>query len=393
MKPILLADETISQSELESTAKWMLAGNRLTKSKVTATFENKFANWIGSKHAVFVNSGSSANLLMVATAMQSGRLRNKVAIAPAVSWVTTVSPLLHLGFDVRLCDCDPSGLGLDPEHLEELCKENPPSLLILVHVLGHVNKMQEIFRICQKYDIILIEDSCEALGSEYLSRKLGTLSTAGSFSFYYGHHISTIEGGMVVTDDSELHQIMLSLRSHGWSRDLSSSKRDFLQKQFEIDDFTNLYTFYYPGFNLRSTDLQAHLGLQQLSKIDAVTKIRSVNFERYKKILHRYFCQQSDTDFLSSFAYGTLVKNREEVYLSLKKNQIESRPLICGNIARHPFWENTKGVENLTNANKIHDFGIYLPNHHNLTRTDVDRVCEVFSQSAIPVSFSSLDIS
>ena len=103
MKPILLADETISQSELESTAKWMLAGNRLTKSKVTTTFENKFANWIGSKHAVFVNSGSSANLLMVATAMQSGRLRNKVAIAPAVSWVTTVSPLLQLGFDVRLC--------------------------------------------------------------------------------------------------------------------------------------------------------------------------------------------------------------------------------------------------------------------------------------------------
>ena len=393
MKPILLADDTISQQELESTAKWMLEGNRLTKSKLTTKFENEFADWIGSKHAVFVNSGSSANLLMIASAMHSGRLRNKVAIAPAVSWVTTVSPLLQLGFDVRLCDCDPSDLGIDPEHLEELCKENPPSLLILVHVLGHVNKMKEIVRICQKYDIILIEDSCEALGSEYLSRKLGTLSTASSFSFYYGHHISTIEGGMVVTDDSELHQIMLSLRSHGWSRDLSSSKRDLLQKKFEIDDFTNLYTFYYPGFNLRSTDLQAHLGIQQLSKIDAVAKTRSINFQRYKKNLHRYFCQQSDTDFLSSFAYGTLVKNRNEVYLSLKKNQIECRPLICGNIARHPFWENTKGVENLTNANKIHDFGIYLPNHHNLTRTDVDRVCEVFSQSAIPVSFSSLDIS
>jgi CDP-4-dehydro-6-deoxyglucose reductase, E1 len=388
MKPILLADDTISQQELESTAKWMLEGNRLTKSKLTTKFENEFADWIGSKHAVFVNSGSSANLLMVSAAMHSGRLRNKVAIAPAVSWVTTVSPLLQLGFDVRLCDCDPFGLGLDPEHLEELCKENPPSLLILVHVLGHVNKMKEIVRICQKYDIVLIEDSCEALGSEFLSRKLGTLSTAGSFSFYYGHHISTIEGGMVVTDDSELHQIMLSLRSHGWSRDLNPSKKDFLQKQFEIDDFTNLYTFYYPGFNLRSTDLQAHLGVQQLSKIDAVAKTRSINFERYKENLHRYFCQQSDTSLLSSFAYGTLISNREDVYFKLKKNQIECRPLICGNIARHPFWQKRTEDEGLIRANKVHDYGIYLPNHHNLSPADIDRVCEIFSQSATPISFS-----
>ena len=122
-------------------------------------------------------------------------------------------------------------------------------------------------------------------------------------------------------------------------------------------------------------------------KIDSVSKTRSTNFERYKEKLHRYFCQHSDTDPLSSFAYGTLIKNREEVHLALKKNQIECRPLICGNIARHPFWEKRKDDERLINANKIHDYGIYLPNHHNLTPTDIDRVCEVFSQSALPISF------
>jgi CDP-6-deoxy-D-xylo-4-hexulose-3-dehydrase len=248
--------------------------------------------------------------------------------------------------------------------------------------------MREIIKICKKYDIILVEDSCEALGSEYSSKKLGTHSTAGSFSFYYGHHISTIEGGMVVTDDTELHQIMLSLRSHGWSRDLSAKKKLDLQTQFEVDDFTNLYTFYYPGFNLRSTDLQAHLGLQQLDKIDAVAKARSINFEKYRENLPQFFCQKSDANFLSSFAYGTLIRNRKDVYLSLKRNKIESRPLICGNIARHPFWHKRTEDRCLIRANTVHDYGIYLPNHHSLNPSDIDRVCEIFSQSAIPMSFS-----
>ncbi len=390
MKSINLAEETISQTELEATAKWMTQGNRLTKSDLTAQFELEFANWIGSKHAIFVNSGSSANLLMIASALQAGRLRNKIAIAPAVSWVTTVSPLLQLGFDVRLCDCNSTDLGMDPEHLEELCKKDPPSLVIIVHVLGHPNKMREIVEICERYDVLLIEDSCEALGSEYSSKKLGNHSTAGSFSFYYGHHISTIEGGMVVTNDSDLHQLMLSLRSHGWSRDLSHEKRDQLQKKFSVDDFSNLYTFYYPGFNLRSTDLQAHLGIQQLGRLNSVCELRSKNFVRYRKNLPEFFAQDSNANFLSSFSYGTLVENRGEVFITLKNNQIESRPLICGNIARHPFWQSRAEDKYLPNANVVHDYGIYLPNHHNLSASDINRVCEVFRSVAIPKFFHGI---
>ena len=387
MKKIRLAEDTISKAELQKTAQWMLQNNQLTKSELTTEFELNFAKWIGSKHAVFVNSGSSANLLMIAALNHSQKLNNKTAIAPAVSWVTTVSPLLQLGFDVRLCDCDPNDLGLDPNHLEELCKKEKPSILILVHVLGHSNKMREIIEICNKYEVTLIEDACEALGSEYETKKLGLHSTAGSFSFYYGHHISTIEGGMVVTNDSDLHQIMLSLRSHGWSRDLSNQKRSQLQKKFSVDDFSNLYTFYYPGFNLRSTDLQAHLGIQQLEKIDHVSKSRSLNFEQYKKNLPEFFIQNSKSNFVSSFAYGTLVENREEVFNTLKHHQIECRPLICGNIARHPFWESQNEDKNLPNADMIHEYGIYLPNNHNLTRVDIDRVCDVFKSVAIPRLF------
>ncbi|MBY6058707.1 DegT/DnrJ/EryC1/StrS family aminotransferase [Leisingera daeponensis] len=383
-KPVTLAEETISQAELEATAEWMLAGNRLTKDALTVEFEREFAEWMGCRHAVFVNSGSSANLLMIYAAKEAGRLRNNKVIAPAVSWVTTVSPLMQLGFDVRLCDCDPQNLGLDLNHLEELCRTEAPSMLLLVHVLGHANHLKEIQEICDRYGILLLEDSCEALGSTYGDRKLGCHGTAGSFSFYYGHHISTIEGGMVVTDDTELHQVMLSLRSHGWSRDLDPQRRERLQSQHRIDDFRNLYTFYHAGFNLRSTDLQAFIGRMQLKKLDSICTVRARNFGSYADTLTGYYQQRSDTGLLSSFAYGTLVENRMEVFEKLKENQIECRPLICGNIARHPFWVREYGEQTLPNADLVHEFGIYLPNHHNLSRADVSRVSGVFASVARP---------
>lgn len=384
-KPILLAEDTISQAELRELSKWILAGNRLTKSEETLAFESEFSDWIGSRHAVYTNSGSSSNLLMIYALKVAGMLRNKKAIAPAVSWVTTVSPLIQFGFDVALCDCDPINLGLDLNHLEHLCKTERPSLLILVHVLGHANHMAEIQEICDRYDVILLEDSCEALGSTYAQKNLGTHGVAGSFSFYYGHHISTIEGGMVVTDDSNLHQIMLSLRSHGWSRDLSLERRDALTTENGVDSFRNLYTFYYPGFNLRSTDLQAFIGRSQLHKIDEIIDIREQNFQLYNQALPEYFTQESKTERLSSFAYGTYIENRLDVYESLKKKDIECRPLICGNIARHPFWMNMYGASDLPNADKVHDYGIYLPNHHNLSGNDVAYITEAFSEIANPI--------
>lgn len=383
-RPIKLAEDTITQDELQDLSDWMLAGNRLTKADETTRFETQFAQWMGSKHAIFVNSGSSANLLMIYALREAGRLRNSKAIAAAVSWVTTVSPLVQFGFDTKLCDCDPQDLGLDLNHLEDLCRTHQPSVLILVHVLGHANQLQEIQAICDRYGVILLEDSCEALGSEYQGRKLGAHGTAGSFSFYYGHHVSTIEGGIVVTDDSDLDQVMRSLRSHGWSRDLSPERRAALTAEHAVDEVRNLYTFYHAGFNLRSTDLQARLGQSQLLKLDEIVRIRERNFHSYRQDLPEFFAQSSQTEPLSSFAYGTFVENRLEVYEALKAADIESRPLICGNIARHPFWLRSQGPSDLPHADKVHDFGLYLPNHHNLSTQDIARATEVFRQVARP---------
>ena len=274
MKQIKLTDNTISLKHINSLINWLKKNPKLTKGNLTIKFEKLFSKWINRKYSIFVNSGSSANLLIAQGLLEAKMLRNKTVIAPAVSWVTTITPFMQMGYNVKLCDCDKSNLGLDINHLEKLCKKYKPSLLILVHVLGHANNMKVIKKICTKYKIKIIEDTCEALGSTYENKKLGNLGLASSFSFYYGHHISTIEGGMLTLDDKKLYNVLLSIRSHGWGRDLDKNEKQRLEKKFSIDKVRSLYSFYYSGFNLRSTDLNAFIGIQQMKVLSNKIKIR-----------------------------------------------------------------------------------------------------------------------
>lgn len=387
MKKYALAQDTISKKEIVSLTKWLLKDNQLTKGRLTIEFEKKFSKFINSKYSIFVNSGSSANLLMLSGLLESGRLKNKKAIVAAVSWVTTVTPFMQLNFDIDLCDCDVNNLGVDLDHFEYLCKKNKPSIAMLVNVLGHPNDIYKIKTICKKYDVILLEDSCEALGTKLDKKKIGTHGLSSSFSFYYGHHISTIEGGMVITDDFDLYNIMLSIRSHGWSRDIHKRAKKKLLQEYKVDEFRDLYTFYYSGYNLRSTDLNAFLGLGQLKKLNKICQVRYDNFKAYEKNLSDFWCQKSSSNFISSFAYGTLVKNRMQVYEYLKKFNIETRPLICGNIGRHPFWVKKYGNCILKNADIVHEFGLYLPNHYNLSSNDIFFISKKFKEIAVPKFF------
>ncbi len=387
---ISLAADTISKTELESAAEFLTSGRRLTKGDETLCFEKEFSDVVGAKYSVFVNSGSSANLLAVAALKESDRLRNNIAVCPAISWVTTVTPLMHLGFDVILCDSDSSSLGVDPDELETIFKKSQPSLLVLVHVLGHPNDMGRITALCEEYGVLIVEDSCEALGTVTSSNRwLGTIGVAGTFSFYYGHHISTIEGGMVVTDDYELWQLMLSMRSHGWSRDLAPDYQQNLASLYEIDEFRNLYTFYAPGFNFRSTDFQAFIGRLQLSRLPEIVNVREQNFDIYADGLPSFWHQDTSQRVLSSFAFGTAVENRTDVAKALLREGVESRPLVCGNIGRHPFWAKRHQTPTLPVADFIHDYGIYLPNHASLTREQISVVVDVMTSVAVPAWLSN----
>lgn len=380
---IPLVKDTIDQSDINKLIEWLKTNPRLTKGELTLQLEACWSEWLGTKHSVYLNSGSSANLAMAYALLISGRLRNKTIIAPAVSWVTTVSPFMQLGFNVVLCDADKETLGLDINHLKELVAQHKPGSLILVHVLGVPCKMNEIREICEANEILLLEDSCESVGSEYDGIKTGDFGLMSSFSFYFGHHISTIEGGMVSTNDDDLFNLLKAIRSHGWSRDLDEPFKDKLRSKYEVDEFKNLYTFYYPGFNLRATDLQAFIGLGQMDKIDEIVKRRQENFVTYHDNIKNEFWKIQPTahSTVSNFAYPIISPNIKNVVNALQKNNIETRPLICGSIGKQPFWNEVYGESVLEFANTVDELGLYLPNNHQLTKEEILFVCDVVNQS------------
>lgn len=379
-----LVRDTIDEKDISYLIKWLETNPKLTKGDRTIEFEKKWSEYIGVKHSVYVNSGSSANLAMAQTLNVSGKLRNKIIIAPAVSWVTTVTPFIQLGYDVKLVDCDKETLGPDIDHLRKLVDKYDPSIMIIVHVLGFPCKMKEIQEICKERDIILLEDSCESVGSTYDDIKTGAFGSMSSFSFFIGHHISSIEGGMICTNDDYYYNILKSIRAHGWNRDLDEKFKNTLKNKYIVNEFKDLYTFYYPGFNLRSTDLQAYIGILQMFKIYDVVKIRNRNYDLYHKNIKNNYWKINPTEnsFMSNFAYPVITPKINELIKSLKNNEIETRPLICGSISLQPFWEDLYGKENIKYemADKVDKFGLYLPNNAELTEEEILFVCDVVNE-------------
>lgn len=379
---IPLVKDTISKSDMDQLADWLKTYPRLTKGELTVKFEKQWSEWLGVKYSIFVNSGSSANLAAIYSLVLSGKLKNKKIVVPAVSWVTTVTPAIQLGLEPIMCDADYGDLGLNINHLKEIINEHKPSAIILVHVLGIPNQLNEITKLCDENDILLIEDTCEAMGSEYHGKKLGTFGKISTFSTYFGHHMSTIEGGMICTNDEELYHILLSIRSHGWDRDLPKKKQNELRKKYNINDFRALYIFYYPGFNLRSTDLQAYIGINQLKKIKRVIKNRNRNYQYYQQNINSgWKIKEPEGSFVSNFCYPIITPNIETLVKALNDANIECRPLICGSIAEHPFWYERYGNINLDVAKLVHEYGLYIPNNPDLTKKDLDKIIKIVNEN------------
>ena len=385
---IKLASNTIPNEHIDSLSNWLKNYPKLTKGDLTIEFENNFSEFLGCSNSRLVNSGSSANLLIAAANLFYKELKNLRIGVPAVSWSTTLAPFMQLGYQPFLIDCDPINLGVNIDHLNEIIKEENIGSLILVHVLGHDSNINKIKDICSENNIRLFEDACESLGSICNNKKLGNFGLASTFSFYYGHHISTIEGGSISSNNDEFISLITSLRSHGWSRDLAPEISQSLKLEFGISNFRDLYAFYYPGFNLRSTEINAFLGLKQMEIIKKYCQKRQDLFNLYKKELRDFWCQNSQTEFVSAFAFGTLVTNPQEVWQYLKNNEIESRPLICGSMGLQPFWKNKYGsYSSLRYADQVHNNGIYLPINADMSYVDVGYVCQKFKEVAEPFEF------
>jgi CDP-6-deoxy-D-xylo-4-hexulose-3-dehydrase len=379
--PIKLAYDTITNKDIDDLCSWLSTYPRLTKDKLTKQFENKWSEWLGRKYSVFVNSGSSANLLMLYALKLSGRLKNKKIVLPCLGWSTTISPAIQFDFEILLCDSDKNNLGIDINHLEKLLEQERPSCLMVANILGFPNSFDEIKILCSKYDVILLEDSCESVGSLYNDTKTGCFGLMSTFSTYFGHHFSTIEGGIISTDDLELYEILLSIRSHGWDRDLSDDTAQLLRNKHNIDSFDSLYTFYYPGFNVRPTEIQSFLGIEQLKTIDSRNKKRYEIFLQYDSMIVNNFWQIKSQNFISNFAYPIIHPNRNDIVKNLIANNIECRPLVCGSISKQPFYTKLYGQKQYPFGDLVHKYGMYLPNHPSLSENNINRICNIVNDS------------
>lgn len=392
---ISLVSDTIDQEDVSGLVEWLEADPipRLTKGNLTKEFEKEWAKKIGTTYSVYVNSGSSALLLMFAALKylsenrptSYSRIKNNKVVVPNLSWATDVSSPHLFGYDVHLVDCNLQDLSIDLEALEKIFKEEQPAAFILVSVLGFVPKMTEIIHLCTKYNVILLEDVCESLGSEYNNRMLGQFGLASCFSLYFGHHLSTIEGGFVNTNNKEFYNLLLSIRSHGWDRDCSKDIQNQWRGQYDIDDFTSLYTFFYPGLNVRSTDLQAHIGLRQIEKLDCFKQARNTNYKLYKKYIKntKLVLEDRPNSFISNFAYPVVSENRQSIVTKLQESKVEVRPLIAGAMHKKPFvkkYITNQSEKEFPNCELIDREGFYLPNHQHLTEENIKFIADIVNE-------------
>jgi CDP-6-deoxy-D-xylo-4-hexulose-3-dehydrase len=350
-----------------------LAIKRIVKSgffsmgKNVAEFEKKFAKYLGRKYAVMVNSGSSANLLAISSFFykKKNKLKtNDEVIVPAIAWSTTYSPLIQLGLKVKVVDVKIDDLNVDMDQLEKAITSKT-KMIIGVSILGVPARLDKIKQFCKRKKIIFFEDNCESLGSKIGSKKTGTFGDISSHSFFYSHHISTMEGGMCVTDDYELYCIMLAMRAHGWTRELPrinplTSKKDDVA-----------YNFVLPGYNLRPGEIHAAVGLEQIKKLDKLIRYRVKNWKLFYKLFkddERFFVQKTKY-FNSSFAFTLILKKsnklfKQKIFKVLKQNNIAYRLITGGCFTKHPYakYFKLKIHGKLTNSIKAHEDGFFVGN-------------------------------
>jgi CDP-6-deoxy-D-xylo-4-hexulose-3-dehydrase len=345
-------------------------------------FETKFASFVGSKYAVMVNSGSSANLLAVASLFYSKhplKAEDEV-IVPAVSWATTYTPLQQYNLKLKFVDVDLDTLNLDLEKMKDAISPQT-RLIVAVNVVGNPIDYKKMIEIVDAANIgrdedcaiKIIEDNCESLGATFDKKQTGTFGLLGTYSTYFSHHISTIEGGIVVTNNKELYHIILSMRSHGWTRHLPEDSELFTKHE---DDFYNLFNFILPGYNVRPTDLAGAIGIEQLKKLPKIIEGRRKNAKIFKELFINLSNVkiQKETGNSSWFGFVLILPSKEmrtKFINLLKKQNIEYRPVIAGNFCKNVTikFYNYSIHDNLKNSDIIHDCGIYIGNHcHDISK-------------------------
>jgi len=340
-------------------------------------YEKVFAARFGSRYAVMSNSGSSANLLMMFALLYSAKLhKGDEILVPAISWGTTYFPIEQCGFKTRLVDININTLNIDIEKFEAAITPKSKAFLA-VNLLGNPNDFDKILNICQKHKLILLEDNCESMGATYRGKETGTFGLMGTFSTFYSHHLSTMEGGVTITDDEEMYHYLLSLRAHGWTRQLPQDSKLWTKSN---DFFYESFRFIMPGFNLRPLEIEAAIGIEQLKKLDAFLEIRKRNAKYFIEMMeeNEKFMIQKEIGQSSWFGFALVLKQqytgqRDKYINALKEAGIEVRPIVTGNFAKQPAYAymNASIGGDLCNADYVHDNGFFVGNHSISMKSEI----------------------
>ncbi len=357
-------------------------------------FEKSFAAWQGRKYCVMLNSGSSANLAIIQALLNLGRIKIGDSVAfSALTWSTNVMPLLQLGLKAVPVDVELDTLNVSSAQFIQTLKANSKiKMLFLTDLLGFCSDIDEIRKICKKRNIIFVEDACEALGTVYKAKKLGNFGIASTFSFYVGHHMSTIEGGAVCTDDEEVAKMLRLVRAHGWDRNLSLEEQAKIRSSFRVNStFYSRYTFYDLGYNLRPTEINGFLGKIQIQYLDEIIAKRESNYQKMGTAIAKrsdlYMPLRSrHLQIFSNFAVPVICRTQKirDELVKRCNGIIEIRPIVGGDMTKQPFFKKytkkyTKQWRD-SNASLIHNQGLYFGNNPELTKKEMDTIIDLFTR-------------
>ncbi len=363
-------------------AEFIRAADKLSMGEQCRRFEEAFATYQGRRHAVLVNSGSSANLLMLQSLKSLGRLKpgDKVGFS-ALTWSTNVMPIIQMDFDPVPIDCEVTTLNVSPKTLRERLDKETLGAFFITNALGFAGDLSEIRRICAERSIILIEDNCESLGTELLEGKTGNFGVAASFSFFVAHHMSTIEGGMLVTDDQDLATMFRMGRANGWDRNLAAAEQVRLRRDHGVtSELYAKYVFYELAFNMRPTEITGFLGLHQLALLEDNISARQRHFREIEAVVgdHPGFIpiEHKHIKSISPFAMPFICRTADffrKYTMAFAGAGVEIRPMIAGNMQLQPFYRKyVTRTYSLPNTDFIHECGFYCGNYPELTRADLD---------------------
>ncbi len=381
-----LMKNTITWQDKFRLIKFILTSDRFTNGEQVKKFEQEWSQWLGSKHSLFVSSGSTANTLLVSAVKELyGLKNNSKVLVPACTWATNVGPIIQCGLKPIFCDINLTNFSFDIDHMQKIAKTHKDIKLIFVtHLLGFsadVETYKEIFP-----NAIIIEDICESHGCRTPDgAKRGSDTLGATFSFYFGHHMTTIEGGMVSTNNTDLFDLMKIKRSHGLARELPSEKfKEAIKNWPNVDQ---RFMFMTDGYNFRNTELGAVLGLSQLKQLSNSIEIRNNNYDMFHNLIKNYedmFYVPENSITSSNYAFPIIAKSKniaDKLKAHLESASIESRPIVSGNLLLQPFLQNYSLEPNSNeNIQIVHNNGVYVGNNHLIGHDEISMLSDVFEK-------------